>query len=100
VGIGLLFWFLIIRPASRRQKDQLRMQSALSVGDEVVLTSGFYGTVRALYDDRIDVELSPDNITVTVARGAVGTIVARDSTAPSLEKTTDVDTSSTESEDS
>lgn len=75
VGIALLFWLLIVRPASRRQKDLLRMQSSLEIGDQVVLTSGFYGTLRAILDDRIEVDLAPD-VTVTVARGAVGSVVA------------------------
>ncbi len=40
VGIALLFWLFIIRPASRRQKELGRMQASLTVGDEVMLTSG------------------------------------------------------------
>lgn len=75
VGIALFFWLLIVRPATRRQKDLARMQSSLEVGDQVVLTSGFYGTLRAILDDRIEVDLAPD-VTVTVARGAVGSVVA------------------------
>lgn len=76
VGILLLFWFLIIRPSSRRQKEQTRMQAALNVGDEVMLSSGFYGTVVGLADDRLHVDLAPDT-TVTVARQAVGSVVSR-----------------------
>lgn len=74
LGILLIFWLLVIRPASRRQKDQLRMQSSLAVGDRVVLTSGFFGTLTALHDDRLEVELAPGT-TVTVARAAVGSVV-------------------------
>ena len=46
VGIALIFWLLIIRPAQRRQKALSRMQSSLSVGDEVMLTSGIYAVLR------------------------------------------------------
>jgi preprotein translocase subunit YajC len=74
VGILLIFWLLIIRPASRRQRDQQRMQSELAVGDQVVLTSGFFGTLRALHDDRLEVELAPGTV-VSVARAAVGSVV-------------------------
>jgi preprotein translocase subunit YajC len=76
IGIALVFWLLIIRPASRRNKDLRAMQSALSVGDEVMLTSGFFGTVRALHDDRLEIELAPGTV-VTVAKGAVGNVVPR-----------------------
>jgi preprotein translocase subunit YajC len=74
VGIALLFWLFIIRPASRRQRELGRMQSSLSVGDEILLTSGVYGTVRLLEDDHVLLEVAP-GVTIKVARGAVGTIV-------------------------
>jgi preprotein translocase subunit YajC len=73
VGIALL-WFFLIRPASRRQKDLARMQSALTVGDEVMLTSGVYGTVTAVADDHALVEVAT-GVAIKVARGAVGQIV-------------------------
>jgi preprotein translocase subunit YajC len=74
VGIALLFWLLMIRPAQRRQRETLRMQSAVTAGDEVMLTSGIFGTVRAVVDDGFEVELAP-GVVVTVARGAIGTVV-------------------------
>ena len=37
VAIGLLFWLLLIRPQSRRQRDVRQMQAALNVGDHVML---------------------------------------------------------------
>lgn len=73
VGIVLLFWLFIIRPASRRQKEMRTMQSALSVGDDIVTTSGIYGTVRELDDECVHVEIA-SGVTIKIARGAVGTI--------------------------
>jgi len=73
VGIALLFWLFIIRPASRRQKELSAMQRSLSVGDEVVLTSGVYGTVRQLEDDHVLVEIA-EGVTIKVARGAIGNV--------------------------
>lgn len=75
VGIVLLFWLLILRPTQRRAKEQYRMQSQLAVGDEVLLTSGFIATITELLDDRVEVQLSPTT-TVTVVRGAVGSVIA------------------------
>jgi preprotein translocase subunit YajC len=77
VAIALLFWLLIIRPASRRQKDQVRMQSSLDVGDEVMLTSGIFGTITAIVDDRLMVDIA-SGVTIQVARGAIGTVVPLD----------------------
>ena len=53
------------------------MQSTLEVGDEVVLTSGVYGTVRTLDDTVAQVEIA-DGVTIRVARGAVGQVVRPD----------------------
>lgn len=73
VGIALLFWLLVIRPASRRSKELSRMQGSLEVGDEVMLTSGIFGTLRGLDGDQVRVEIA-DGVIIKVARGAVGTI--------------------------
>jgi preprotein translocase subunit YajC len=73
VGIALLFWFLVIRPASRRQKELGRMQASLKSGDEVMLTSGIFGTLRDADDDHVHVEIA-SGVVVKVARGAVGSI--------------------------
>ena len=73
LAIALLFWLFIIRPTSRRQKELRGMQSSLAVGDEIVLTSGIYGTVRQVEDDHLLLEVAP-GVSIKVARGAVGSI--------------------------
>ena len=50
------------------------MQSTLEVGDEVLLTSGVFATVRGLDEDVAHVEIA-DGVTIKVARGAVGQVV-------------------------
>ena len=52
------------------------MQSSLSVGDEVMLTSGVFATAQAVEDDHVLVEIAP-GVTIKVARGAVGQIVTK-----------------------
>jgi preprotein translocase subunit YajC len=74
VGIALLFWLVLIRPQARRQRELAHMQSTLEVGDEVMLASGVYGTVRGLDEDVAQVEIA-DGVTIKVARGAVGQVV-------------------------
>lgn len=73
VGIALLFWLLLVRPASKRQRELSRMQGALKPGDEVMLTSGIFGTLRETDADRVRVEVA-DGVTLWVARGAIGTV--------------------------
>lgn len=87
VAIALLFWLLIIRPASRRQRELARMQGSLSVGDQVVLTSGIFGTVSELADDHVVVEVA-EGVDLRVARGAIGHVRQESSQAPdSTERT-------------
>lgn len=74
VAIALLFWLLIIRPASRRQRELRGMQSSLEVGDEVMLTSGVFASVVEIADDHLRVEIA-EGVTIKVARGAVGSII-------------------------
>jgi preprotein translocase subunit YajC len=74
VGIAVLFWLVLIRPQARRQRELAHMQSTLEVGDEVMLTSGVYGTLRALDEDAAQVEIA-DGVTIRVARGAVGQVL-------------------------
>ena len=74
IGIALIFWLLVIRPQSRRQRELRHMQSTLEVGERVMLTSGVYGTLREVGGETVAVEIA-DGVTVTVARGAIGQIV-------------------------
>lgn len=75
IAIGLVFWLLLIRPASKRQKQQQRMQSALAVGDRVILTSGIIGVLEAVEaTDSVLVRIA-DDVVIQVVRGAIGRVV-------------------------
>jgi preprotein translocase subunit YajC len=84
VAIGLLFWLVLIRPAQRRQRALGQLQRAVDVGDQVMLTSGIFGTVRALDDDAISLEVA-DGVTLRVVRAAVGSVVNRAAEARDVE---------------
>jgi preprotein translocase subunit YajC len=73
-GIAVLFWLILIRPAQRRQRALSQLQGQVSVGDEVMLTSGIYGTVRGLDDQTVSLEVS-EGVTLKVVRAAVGSVV-------------------------
>ncbi|CAN5340149.1 hypothetical protein BH23ACT9_BH23ACT9_35080 [soil metagenome] len=68
--IGLVFYFLIIRPQRKRQSDQQKLLRSLSVGDEVITIGGFHGEIIHMTDDLVELEIARDVI-VTVARSAV-----------------------------
>jgi preprotein translocase subunit YajC len=71
IGIALVFWLLVIRPQARRQRELSSMQSALEVGDRLMLASGIHGTLLDVSDETVSVEIAP-GVAVTVARGAIG----------------------------
>lgn len=64
------------------------MQSSLDVGDEVMLTSGVFGTLRALADDHVLVEVA-DGVTLKVLRGAIGSVVPAPEAAEADHRPTD-----------
>jgi preprotein translocase subunit YajC len=68
-------WLLLIRPARRRQQVQQSMLAAIEVGDEIVTSGGLYGTVTALADDEVRLEVAP-GIEVRIARRAVAGVVS------------------------
>jgi preprotein translocase subunit YajC len=85
VGIAFLFWFLIIRPASKRQRELSRMQGALEIGDDVMLSSGIFGTLAAVEGENLHV-LVADGVTIKVARGAIANVVPTEPAADEPEE--------------
>lgn len=67
-------YLLLIRPARKRARATAELQSALSPGDEVMLSSGLFGVLVDVVDEVAQVELAP-GIVVRVHRGAVTQII-------------------------
>jgi preprotein translocase subunit YajC len=72
--IVLAFWFLVIRPSRKRSQEMTRIQRSVDVGASVMLGSGIYGTVVAVADDTLQLEVAPGT-TIKVARQAVVRVV-------------------------
>ena len=70
----LIFWLLIIRPARARQREFLKTQNALSVGDKIMLASGIFGEITAIGDETLELRIAPETV-VTVSRQAVARVV-------------------------
>jgi preprotein translocase subunit YajC len=70
--MGVVFYFLLIRPQNQRRRAQTQMQSDVEVGDEVVTTAGIYGTITEIDDDYgiVTVEVAP-NTDIRMARAAI-----------------------------
>ena len=73
VAILALFWFMVVRPQQRRQKDVVRLQQSIEVGQRVMMSSGIYGTVVSLADDRARLEIAPGT-QIDIARAAIAKV--------------------------
>ena len=54
-----VFYFLLIRPQQRRLKSLQSLQSSLQLGDEIITSAGFFGTIRRFDGEIVTIELSP-----------------------------------------
>ena len=68
--IALAFFLLIVLPQRRRTAAHRALLAALQVGDEVITIGGILGTIRALDDEKIRLEVA-EGVVVTVARNAI-----------------------------
>lgn len=70
VLIFVIFWFLLIAPARRRQKAHQKMLDELKRGDRVVTNGGLHGEVAAIEEAVVFLKIA-DNVKVRVSRSAV-----------------------------
>jgi preprotein translocase subunit YajC len=68
--IGVLFYFMLIRPQQKRARDQRQLVDSLSVGDKVITIGGFHGTVRSVDESTVSLELNPSNV-ATLSKQAI-----------------------------
>jgi preprotein translocase subunit YajC len=57
--IGVVFYFFLIRPQSKRRREQMQVQNSVRPGARVMTTNGMYATVTAVDDDGIVLEIAP-----------------------------------------
>ena len=80
-----LMWLLVVMPQRRRQAAQNAMLSALDVGEEVVTAGGLYGTVTAVEEDDLRLEIA-DGVEVRLAKRAVAAVIPPDEEQEALEE--------------
>ncbi len=66
----LIFYFFIIRPQKKRDKQQKNMIDSIARGDQIVTIGGFFGTVREVRDDSFQIEIS-EGVRVNILKSAV-----------------------------
>ena len=71
VLIVVVFYFLLIRPQRKKDKEVKNMLANLKVGDRITTIGGIYGTISAIKDDVITIDVGADKTKMIIARWAV-----------------------------
>lgn len=78
IVIFVVFYFLIIRPQTKRAKETKKMQEALQKGDEVITASGQVGKVTKISEQYVSVEIA-DGVESVFQRGAIQAVLPKGS---------------------
>ena len=86
-AIILIFYFLIIRPQKKRDKETQAMLDALKKGDKIITIGGIHGTVVAVKEKTVVIKVD-DNARIEFLKSAVSTVVNKDAAkaAPAKKK--------------
>ena len=89
VLIFVVFYFFLIRPQNKKQKETEKMISALKKGDKVVTIGGIHGTVTNTKENTVFIRVD-DNTKIEINRSAVSTVISdkadKNEEAPAEEK--------------
>ncbi|RED51044.1 preprotein translocase subunit YajC [Aestuariispira insulae] len=91
IAIFAIFYFLLIRPQQKKQKEHQAKIAAVRRGDKIITGGGFYGTVtKVISDTEVQVELA-ENVKVKVATQTIMDVLsktepANDAAKPAEEK--------------
>ena len=84
VALVAIFYFFMIRPQTKRQKEIRKFREALSVGDKVVTAGGIYGKIKEIKDNIIVLEIA-DNVRIRIDKSSIyATAADFDDYKPSL----------------
>lgn len=73
--IMVIFYFLMILPAQRRQKKTAQMLKELKTGDKVITNGGIFGTIVGLEDEAVILRIA-EQVKIKVSRSAVAGLQA------------------------
>ena len=73
VAIIAIFYFLIIRPQNKKQKETQKMLSALKKGDRIVTIGGIHGVIQTVKESTVIVKVD-DGIKLEFSRSAISTV--------------------------
>jgi preprotein translocase subunit YajC len=87
-AVFAIFYFLIIRPQNKKQKEAQKMIAAIKKGDKVVTIGGIHGTVSSVKDRTVVIKVD-DSSKIEFSKSAIASVEARgeESDTPAVEAT-------------
>ena len=82
VVMFVVFYFILIRPQRKKDKELKEQMNKLSVGDRVVTIGGLVGFVANIKDDQVTISTSAANTLVTFTKSAINSVVKRENLNP------------------
>lgn len=70
----VIFYFLLIRPQRKKDKQIREMRSNLKVGDQITTIGGIYGKIVKVKEDILTIEVGSDKTKLNVAKWSVGNV--------------------------
>ncbi len=74
VLIFVVFWFFLIRPQRKKDKQVKEMLNNLKAGDRVCTIGGIYGTIVGIKDDTVTLSVGRDNMNMVIARWGIRSV--------------------------
>jgi preprotein translocase subunit YajC len=71
VPLFAVFYFLIVRPQKKREKEEKEMRESISIGDEIITIGGIIGLVVRQTDDTLVIETGGDRSKLRIQKSAV-----------------------------
>ena len=72
--IFVVFWFMLIRPQRKKDKQVKEMLNNLKAGDRICTIGGIYGTITGIKDDTVTLSVGKDNLSMVVARWGIRSV--------------------------
>lgn len=102
VAMFAIFYFVLIRPQKKKDKEIKQMRDSLSVGDEIITIGGIHGKVAKISDDTIVLELSHGKQRITFSKWAIGSVdkKSKDSSSKEVVETEAIEENTSEDKNS
>ena len=81
-----IFYFMLIRPESKRKKQAEEMRSSLQKGDWLTTIGGVYGRIVAITDRTVVIETSEDRVRIEFLKSAIGSVGTLDEQAAAAQR--------------